>query len=58
MTKKEALADFKENILPSIEKQYGKDKVARCEAWNNYTDTLCKDGHITAKQYHNWTNPF
>jgi len=59
MTKKEALKYFKENILPEVIKQYGKDdKIAICEEWNNYTDALCKAGKITSKQYNNWTNPF
>lgn len=59
MTKKEALKYFKENILPEVIKQYGKDdKIAICEEWNNYTDALCKSVKITHKQYHNWTNPF
>ena len=62
-TKAEAVEEFKETILPAIiekEKQNGgrKDISMRCEAWNNYTDTLCKDGRITPKQYESWTNPF
>jgi hypothetical protein len=59
MTKREALQQFKSEILPEVIKKYGKnDKVAIREAWNNWTDYLCKDGQITAKQYNNWTNPF
>lgn len=59
MTKKEALTDFKRDIYPLIIKSYGvKDKVALAEAWNNYTDSLCKEGLITQKQYNNWENPF
>lgn len=34
------------------------DKVALREAWNNYTDGLCKDGIITENQYNKWSNPF
>lgn len=34
------------------------DVIAKREAWNNYTDALCKDGVITESQYNNWTNPF
>lgn len=59
MTKVEALAAFKEQILPQVQKQYGKDdKPAVREAWNDYTDALCKYGDITPEQYHTWTNPF
>jgi len=28
------------------------DSVMWCENWNNYTDMLCKDGKISAEQYH------
>jgi hypothetical protein len=58
MTKREALEQFKSDILPEVIKKYGKDKVAICEAWNEWTDYLCKDRQITPKQYNNWTNPF
>jgi len=63
MTKKEALVDFQENILPEIiaieQKGTGrKDKVMRAEEWNNYTDSLCKSGQISSKQYNNWSNPY
>jgi hypothetical protein len=62
MTKLQAMKIFKEEILPSIIKRYEsdgiKDKPARAEAWNNFTDSLCEDGQITNKQYNNWTNPF
>ena len=61
MTKKEVEEQFKEFILPAIKKQYEqdgeRDMVARREAWNNYTDSLCKDGEITLSQYENWTHP-
>lgn len=63
MTKKEALVDFQENILPGLiaveQKGIGrKDKVMRAEGWNNYTDSLCKSGQISSKQYNNWSNPY
>lgn len=58
-TKKEALEYFRNEIKPAVVDQYGKgDKVAMREAWNNYTDMLCKDGQITLKKYESWTNPF
>lgn len=62
MTKKQALEIFKEEILPVIKENYEQDgiadKIARREAWNNFTDSLCKDGQITLKQYETWDNPF
>jgi len=63
MTKTEAWADFRENILPGIvdlERARGGrfvDRPMRAESWNNFTDALCKDGQITLKQYESWTHP-
>ena len=28
------------------------------EEWNNYTDSLCKDGLITPDNYEDWENPY
>ena len=59
MTKREAVKEFKEHILPGVLKQYGpKDKPALRQAWNDWTDGLCKDKRITLKQYESWDNPF
>jgi hypothetical protein len=54
MTKIQAVSDFKENYLPFIPKN---DKPAKRQAWNDFTDMLCKDGEITYNQYQNWTQP-
>ena len=55
-TKKQIEKEFKEYVLPIIIKQEGKSKdlPMRKEAWNNFTDMLCKDGVITTNQYNNW----
>lgn len=59
MTKKEAVASFREVVLPIVVKTYGKnDKVAISEAWNDWTDVLCKNGEISSRQYETWTGPF
>ena len=64
MTKREALAYFKANILPGVDQKYPPDHrgrpdvSARREAWNEYTDGLCKDGEITRHQDETWSNPF
>ena len=60
MTKKKVLQIFKEQWRNEVlvKPELSSDKVARSEAWNNYTDSLCKEGLISSKQYHNWTNPF
>lgn len=49
----EAYADWRRNIRPHVVAQYmPTDRAAFAESWNNYTDALCKDGHLTALQYH------
>ena len=58
MTKQEAIIRFKEDVLPNIFCQYGSDdEPALNEAWNNYTDYLCKCRFITSSQYNSWTHP-
>ena len=61
LTRKEILAMFKEEVLPYIKEQYEKDgrvdHIARREAFNNFTDSLFKDGMITEKTYNEY-NPF
>lgn len=34
------------------------DTVAKQQAWNDYTDGLCKDRQISSHQYNTWSNPF
>lgn len=63
MNKRQVDASFKEGLLPHIdsvcrERSGTTDRIAQWEAWNNYTDSLCKDGLITDWQYHNWANPY
>jgi hypothetical protein len=53
LTKNEALAMFRE-----FDDSPKGDIVWKREAWNNFTDYLCKDGQISSQQYDNWTNPF
>jgi uncharacterized protein (DUF2236 family) len=58
MTKKEAENYFREIIRPAIIARYGrKDKPAMREAWGDYTDSLCKNGQITQRQYDRWLGP-
>ena len=54
MTFDQACLTFRDHIMPHLEY---KDHVARCEAWNNWVDSLCKDGQISDWQYMNWTYP-
>ena len=58
---KDAVEYFNCDILSSVEKQYEQDGIpdwpARRETWNNWTDSLCKDGQISDWQYENWSQP-
>jgi len=58
MTLRQAEREFRVNILPFIKRQFGRDKVAIRMAWNDWTDTLHKEGRITAKQYDRWISSF
>lgn len=62
MTYQQAVALFKAGVLPEIVAQYEADGVkdifARREAWNNWTDGLHQDGHITDEQVDNWVSPW
>ena len=59
ITWEQACAQFAEYLLPVVVAGYeqdGKpDYVARSEAWNDWTDQLCKDGEISDWQYNNWS---
>lgn len=55
VTKCEALRMFRECIRCT---NFNGDIIAKRESWSYFTDSLCKDGMITQKQYDNWSNPF
>ena len=61
MTRDEAIDIFDNHILPIVkqgmESDGEPDIPARSEAWNNWTDAMCKDGQISDWQYENWTHP-
>lgn len=51
---KELREQFEKDILPEVFATYGPDDInAIDEAYNNWTDTLCKDGIISQWQYDN-----
>ena len=54
MTKKEVEKLFKTEIYPTLNKS---DKPMIRELWHSFTDTLCKNGEISEKQYDNWNTP-
>lgn len=46
---------FDAEVLPSVIEQYGEDdEPAISEAFNNWTDSLCKDGEIHEEQYNSY----
>ena len=53
LTKKEALKQFRQFYRVSK-----TDSITNREAFHNFTDSLCKGGEITLKQYENWSNPY
>jgi hypothetical protein len=57
----DACDQFEFDILPFIQDEYEEDGEpdwpARREGWNNWTDSLCKDGLISDWQYENWSQP-
>ena len=57
LTKKQALIIFRD-LYKDFLKENRFDYVAKREAWNNWTDGLCKKGTITSWQYENWDQPF
>jgi hypothetical protein len=54
MTYRQALKTFRRDIASRIPRG---DKPACREAWNNWTDSLHKDGRITSRQYDTWSGP-
>jgi len=61
MTKQEAEAEYREQVLPGVRKTYERDGrvdiPARAEAWNNFVDYLHQDRRVTRKQADTWTHP-
>ena len=62
MTHAQAVDYFENETMPELRaieaRQDGNpDWPLRCETWNNWTDSLCKDGEISDWQYENWSHP-
>jgi len=53
LTKKEVLRMFRKSFTISR-----TDSTMNRENFANFTDSLCKNGEITLKEYENWSNPF
>jgi hypothetical protein len=59
ITKEEAVKEFRKYYIPAVVKRYGlNDKPAMRQAWNDYTDYLHRQGHISDRAVNNWTSPF
>jgi len=61
-TRDQAIDIFIATVMPSIiqnECSRGStfDGPMRREAWNDWTDSLCKANQISDWQYNNWTQP-
>lgn len=54
MTKQDAIQDFKDNILPTLDHT---DKPLVRMTWNDYVDRLQRHGAITEKQASTWEQP-
>lgn len=55
MPEHEIIETFRDTILPGVPKG---DRIAKWEAFNDYTDSLCKRGLITQWQAENINNPW
>ena len=61
----DAVRIFERDFLPGIRQTEKRNNAGRCwvdscmrrEAWNNWTDSLRKDGRISDWQYENWSQP-
>lgn len=56
MTKAQAVREFKVAYIGLWINH--ADYWTAQEAWSFYTDSLCKDGLITQKQWQTWSTPF
>jgi len=60
-TKRQALKEFKwvwQTYLSMYRTIRSDDKIAKREQWNNFIDSLNKDGEVTDEQAATWINPF
>ncbi|AJK27508.1 hypothetical protein PTIM40_81 [Cyanophage P-TIM40] len=59
MTKKQVVAIFREAWRQeTLGTQWWGDAIAKREAFNDYVDSLNKEGRVTDWQAYNWSNPF
>lgn len=59
MLKKEVAAVFKKHYRDQIIEEFGEnDHAAMRQAWNDFVDSLVKDGLVSETQANRWVNPF
>ena len=60
MTKKQVLASLREMWaeICEAEPMWRGDSIAKRESFNNFVDSVNKDGEVSDSQAHNWSNPF
>ncbi len=59
MTEEQVVEAFEESFKPFLLAQFGPDdEIALREAFNDYTDSLCKEGQISNKMYDTMDNPY
>jgi len=49
MTEREALQEFRAEVLPEVEARYPNDKPAQRQAWVEFIDALARDGRISER---------
>jgi hypothetical protein len=54
VTKAQALIEFRE----CVGRSYDHDRSMKREAWNNFVDSLHRDGLVSDHQCTTWGNPF
>ena len=59
MTEEKVVKLFEETEEGEVLRTYGdNDRIAMREAFNNFTDMLCKNGWITEDMYNDMDNPY
>ena len=60
VTKAEALSQFRYNWKVFVKQQpkWKDDVIAKRESWNEFVDSLNKEGYVSDSQAFRWSNPF
>ena len=59
-TKAQVLNQFRYNwkVATISDPSLKGDVIAKRECWNNFVDSLNKQGYVSNHQAYNWSNPF